>query len=159
MDLMKLSMAPVMFFQFFIEFKELSLLNFAVSIAVSSINELLKIVLGDSSTLLLKDIVEEIASFISVERSVMVGIVLLVDLIQTLTEESSLFSWDVTFSFFAIVFACTAAHLVWMKIILKWVYWFILFVFISGMWIILLWVFCRVLRFSPSGFFHLHFYQ
>lgn len=92
MDLMKLSMAPVMFFQFFIEFKELSLLNFAVSIAVSSINELLKIVLGDSSTLLLKDIVEEIASFISVERSVMVGIVLLVDLIQTLTEESSLFS-------------------------------------------------------------------
>lgn len=92
MDLMKLSMAPVMFFQFFIEFKELSLLNFAVSIAVSSINELLKIVLGDSSTLLLKDIVEEIASFISVEGSVMVGIVLLVDLIQTLTEESSLFS-------------------------------------------------------------------
>lgn len=92
MDLMKLSMAPVMFFQFFIEFKELSLLNFAVSIAVSSINELLKIVLGDSSTLLLEDIVEEIASFISVERSVMVGIVLLVDLIQTLTEESSLFS-------------------------------------------------------------------
>ena len=92
MDLMKLSMASVMFFQFFIEFKELSLLNFAVSIAVSSINELLKIVLGDSSTLLLENIVEEIASFISVERSVMVGIVLLVDLIQTLTEESSLFS-------------------------------------------------------------------
>lgn len=92
MDLMKLSMAPVMFFQFFIEFKELSLLNFAVSIAVSSINKLFKIVLGDSSTLLLEDIVEEIASFISVERSVMVGIVLLVDLIQTLTEESSLFS-------------------------------------------------------------------
>lgn len=112
MDLMKLSMASVMFFQFFIEFKELSLLNFAVSIAVSSINELLKIVLGDSSTLLLENIVEEIASFISVEGSVMVGIVLLVDLIQTLTEESSFFSRDVTFSFFSIVFACTAAHLV-----------------------------------------------
>jgi ABC-type transport system involved in multi-copper enzyme maturation permease subunit len=84
-------------------------LNLSVPVGVSRVDKLLKVVFGDSPALLFEDVVEEVASFIPVERSIMVGVVFFVDFGQPLTEEPSFFGWDIVIVG-VILLACTAAH-------------------------------------------------
>jgi hypothetical protein len=69
---------------------QLILLNFSVPVRICSVNEFLKIVLIDGSTLLFENSVEQLAGLFTIETAVMVGVVLFVNFGEALAEETTL---------------------------------------------------------------------